>query len=507
MPPEPFLPETVANLAVQLLKLRPEQLHSEPTTSRGLSDPHLDSCFQDALKRAEFMLKSAAGESDEVVHAYQLFSEGAEPLSFEDVAKRFKEVGWTKRGLGRNTLEDLIRELIVAANEGIQSKLEGYLSDAGRNTGYPVSFENIQCRIQRHIHKMINWTGLRDLVPDSWEIGEKMSEHFLHLITSSLRPHDVGSAMEKYESIHGYSTFLKYVCNGLSFEKFMAKSNDQVVLNSDRMGTLIFFFEELASMERISTDEPKHIEILIRLIGKGGDIPQDLICSIEECRGQLQMESPDIKEIKNLAKGISSRIRGIHEKQYLEKLDDCQPLAELKQTLQKWSSWQELFGFDNYLARAATLIELLGSGKPGEAAEASRARLGHISEQCIELRKIIFDTEGLSNLMKQPADLLERVSRNLNRGLNPPQLKIMDRREMLERLIEDLSPYSGPRLVRPFEIFLFAAQRGLLRDRLTDRLSDPNSGFIPYPKRQSHLPILWAHKGAVLPQVSDASDS
>lgn len=50
--------------------------------------------------------------------------------------------------------------------------------------------------------------------------------------------------------------------------------------------------------------------------------------------------------------------------------------------------------------------------------------------------------------------------------------------------------------VRPYELFLFASQQGVLNDKLTKPRSALSPDFVPEPKYESSLSILVAHGGA-----------
>ena len=86
-----WTPADLAGLAIQILHLHGQRKAASIT---GLDDRTHDQPYLEALKRAEWIMREAAGVSDTPVHAYQLFPPGADPISPATAVKRFNEVGW-----------------------------------------------------------------------------------------------------------------------------------------------------------------------------------------------------------------------------------------------------------------------------------------------------------------------------------------------------------------------------------------------------------------------------
>jgi len=142
------------------------------------------------------------------------------------------------------------------------------------------------------------------------------------------------------------------------------------------------------------------------------------------------------------------------------------------------------------------LMKILKSENQSLTVEELHARLSEIIKLCRELGTEIKASDISSGSIKALEGLLESTSAKLEKGLTPTPPEKGVSRQMLEDLLSELSPYSGSRRVRPYELFLFASQNGLLKDKLVDTLSKLKAGFIPNPPHSSCLSILWAHKGA-----------
>jgi len=321
-----FPPETLANLAVQLLGLKPEQIKVLLSNGKALSDPLLDRHFLDALKRAESILNTAAGQTDEEVHAYQLFNEGAEPMSFDDITERFKEVGWTK-ACSRNKVEEYVEMLVNDADCLIDGKLEYYRQLAGRKIGVPVSFENIEYRVGSYVLELISSAYLSDFIPNPWIFSERIAKYFIHLISMHVPLQDDESPMEQHESVVGYSSFPEYVCGGLSFAKFMGLSEYFVGLDLDRLETIAFFFENLASAEEIPHDAFNDLEKLQILTNKGGVFPFDIVQAIKVCSAHLISDPCEIGSVNQCAKDIAQSLRTFHRQWYFESLESLQEFS------------------------------------------------------------------------------------------------------------------------------------------------------------------------------------
>ena len=97
------------------------------------------------------------------------------------------------------------------------------------------------------------------------------------------------------------------------------------------------------------------------------------------------------------------------------------------------------------------------------------------------------------------ADEMKRVADGLEKGLRmkPPAKRHL--KEGLNKLLSNLRPYSGERKCRPYELFLFAAQKRLRQEMLVRKRSLQASNFIPNPPNTvTSLSILETHRGADL---------
>ncbi len=122
---EAATPVAIATLAVEILNLRPKM---DWPIITGIHEPIHDQVFLEALFRAKWLIKQAAGRGAGIVHAYQMFEEGAAPLSPEAVTERLNDVDW-KIGTG-NTLDKIAKRLLGKAKTEIEKKIERFEATA-----------------------------------------------------------------------------------------------------------------------------------------------------------------------------------------------------------------------------------------------------------------------------------------------------------------------------------------------------------------------------------------
>lgn len=89
--------------------------------------------------------------------------------------------------------------------------------------------------------------------------------------------------------------------------------------------------------------------------------------------------------------------------------------------------------------------------------------------------------------------MLGRLAQGVDAGL--PAASRKTKWDDVDNLLELLTKYSGDRKVRPYELFLFAAQERLLKDKLVTKQSNLAPGFIPNPRCTCSSSILGTHEG------------
>jgi hypothetical protein len=105
------------------------------------------------------------------------------------------------------------------------------------------------------------------------------------------------------------------------------------------------------------------------------------------------------------------------------------------------------------------------------------------------------------------ADEMKRVADELEKGLRMKPPAKRHQKEALNKLLRDLTPYSGERKCRPYELFLFAAQKRLRQEKLVRRRISLAPNLIPNPPNaHAALSILDTHRGADLAMGIDDSE-
>jgi hypothetical protein len=488
-------PETHARLAVQLLGLLPESERTRLVAGTPLSHPSLDAHFSDALKRAASLLHSAAEISDEDVHAYQLFKEGGEAMSYGELEKRFKEVGWPNPCV-ENTLKPYARSILQQAAGLIQTKLEYYEQRISRRMGYPVSITELEHRVRRHIRTLIYRTSMCDLLPEGREISERVAQYFIHLMTANFPLGNDLTGPEEQECHHGYSTFLNYVCGGLEFSQFMGNSHHFVHLDLNRLRLVTLIFQSLVTAKKVSPEMAEQYATLLPMVHRTENIPNDLKELMQQFHQLLKGERPNIVVINEHAAAITALLLPIQEEWLLFSLEDLLEWSQVERAIASISDFpaaETNTGADQLIA---SLRDAMGSRNPSDSAEATRTRLVRIKGLTRQLAPLIRKSHAVLEEAIRLADRLEKIADNIENGLNPKPPSKRRTGEATKKFLDDLAPYSGSRRVRPYELFLFAAQKGILKKELVAKRSKLNVAADVAPPHPSNLSILWAHGGA-----------
>lgn len=207
---ESFAPETLASLAIQILSLRGLDLPNTGLKGLPLSNSYYDYEFQDALKRAELLLKATSGRSESIVHAYQLFDEHSEPMTFEDVVRRFKEVGW-KNLSSRGPVESVIRTIYSRASEVIDLQIRDFERVISRKAGEAFTVENLRAEFLSSLDAAFSETRLGSFFPYHESIVNKLTEYAIYLLLNDPVIDAPNIRWGRLEPMFGYFTFRSYV--------------------------------------------------------------------------------------------------------------------------------------------------------------------------------------------------------------------------------------------------------------------------------------------------------
>ncbi len=497
-----FPPEVLADLAVKLVRSKRDAPTNNPHSSPPLSSPAFDAEYADALKRAEMLLLAASGKSDEDIHAYQLFTESDGLMSFEEVAARFKEVGWKKMVSG-NTVTPVIEKLVIKAEFEVQKERERNDKLISVRRRYPGGLYSVVDRVRRHIRNMIRRTDLRDLFDHPEQVADAMGNNFLRLMENKILCDWERDLSEEFATAMAFESFIEYVCGGLNYESFI-KDPPIIWMDLERLGSLIFFLECLGEK---GTSQPQITEeklrSLMRLILGRSDVPTEAISDINACLGELKKANWSAERFKELASGAGLMLRKMWEHWYLIRLGSAQGLSDLIGELK--DSKSALNSADRFsTTKVAQILELLVRANELGKAEGASMEAGEIRQLLDDLKQRLEDSDLIAAAKVQAqrfegtiADEMKKVAGGFAKGLQmkPPAKRHAQR--ALDDLLLELKPYSGERKCRPYELFLFAAQKHLLEDKLVRKRNALNAEFRPYPPYPYRsLSILESHRGA-----------
>ncbi|MCB1130213.1 MAG: hypothetical protein KDN05_03730 [Verrucomicrobiae bacterium] len=500
----PFPPELLADLAAKLVRLPESASRLEAKESLRLSSPAYDEAFSDALKRAEKLLNAARGTTDEDVHAYQCFEEKDGLMTFKEIAERFKEVNW-KLMTAPNTVTKDIEELVIAAEDASRTELERQDELVEKRRGYPGGLHALVDRVRRYHRRMIKLTGLRDLLDDPRDAAEFMSQTFRSLMEHQIRGDWQQDFPEDVFANHATPTFVPYVCGGLSYEQFIGDP-PRVWMDLDRLGCVVFFLESLQQLppERYQR-AVEDLDALMRLLHGRSDVPAEAAKSLAACSEELHTETPNPDTVKKHAEVARAALHEMWERWYLIRLIRMQNLGALIRKLEAVSSKE-----DQAQAPAGRNNSLLESLRQVQSLSKVADETATVTEVRKLIEKVVKVLEDSALSMAGPSPThpeastvtqgdLEKVVKGFVTGLQVKPTAKRHREVALSKLLCELHPYSGPRKCRPYELFLFAAEKGLLRDKLVRKRNQLNSRFIPNPPRSRIFSsILTTHAGAKL---------
>lgn len=499
-------PQAVATLAVQLLQPKLAELH---TAGRQLSSHYHDTFFLDALKRAESLLELAAGLSDTDVHAYQIFDERAAPMSFEDIAERFKEVGW--KGLGsKTTIKPYVEQLVCEADKRITDWRNDFDRRLSRKLGEHTNFDAIRCRLVRYLTSMGRRTRLARVVGDVRGCAEGAADKFLEIICKNNPGLQGGFHDEYWETRNGYETFIEYVCGGLRYEQFMGEEHLSQHLSTDRLASISFYLEELCSgslglsPSRVADDLAK----LSSLIGPDAQVPREVGERMGACIRTLRTAGPDLQAVREdagkAAQVLKPFLDYLRYCEWWRVLDVNQTRTELERVSTDLNSTEVSAEGDQLVMSRNSrleLIEHLGVGASFAKDFANGQHSSHYAKfqkqlsQCALMVADSFRAAGPSVALSKLVVALDEISQSTDAELQVPTVSKKTKWIEVDELLKKLTPYSGDRKIRPYELFLFAAQEHLLEDKLVVKQSSLNPGRIPNPMRHLGSSILWSHGG------------
>ncbi len=425
-------------------------------------------------------------------------------MSFGSIAQRFAEVSTqSKPGFNavRNTIGDLVEELLKEAQKIICDGIEYYETLLSLNLGFAIELGTLRRRIRRHMTSVIRRTKLNRVVKDLDVFAEQAAHDFIERIKmgiSSLRDPWCGD-----NSIcpYGYKTFIEYVCDGLSYEEFMGPGKAGMKLSPDDASTILVYLNNVASGSIPLPRMKDAFKKLNSLIQHRSNIPKKIADDMNVCCELLDSDEPDMNAVKECATRAAAALEPVLDHGFFCKVWERLSVTALKQALvEHLETVRSEQGNENDLHYSALelirpLISALDEAsllaKP-DAAPVARAKYLDL------LDEVSYSSGILLNELKEPklSDELDVLLQTFETaaivGLRASPVGECEYRRRLDDLLSDQPKLSSTRTrkVRPYYIFLFAAQSGLKKDKLLRRSSDLAPSFRMNPRADFFMPIL-----------------
>ena len=458
-----------------------------------------DAGLHESLDDARRFLLAAKGAIDEEVHAYRLFSEDEEPMSYDKIAQHFEHCGW-KLMTSRNKVESVILDLVASAEKEIQKEREKYLELVAVRHRYAGGVYGLVDQMRERIRAMIDHFALEVLFSDPDKIADVMGQVFLRLMGEDISDGWEQHLDEEFATGAGFHSFMKYVCDGLTYEQFIGTGKN-VMMDPERLACLNHFLERAdawaASEYRAKA---RDLDTLMRLVRGRNEVPDSMVSNLEHCLAELRKTPPREETVKQLAKSAREGLTKFCERNYLVRVVKAQECGKLIFELGSRSgvlSPSEQFPEEKIEHLRKLLQHAVESVQnPDLEPMEIRATLNELRGKLADPSLLKAANVDATRFSGSIATEMSRVAEGLERGLQKERVSLSDAEQSLEKLLSDLKPHKGTRKCRPYELFLFAAQNKLWREKLIRKRSLLVPGVVTGPPHSGSLSILMSHRGA-----------
>lgn len=227
--------DQILNLAIELLRLRSSNANASPLPS-DFTSLKWDQAFQDALKRAELLIRKMDDPNAEV-HAYQVLPPD-QLITAEGIAELFKEARWSGL-LSKAPVEKLLQDIHTEMGAALTGDDSTYGPDNTAKSAYYrilESFQDLQSsdivtlvyphlkeELDLLVEKLEPATGFKEshaILPDN----AKHREFINHCYERQRKGEQYGSFIRRYRA---HSIFLYASEKGL-FPKKLIRSRDKL---------------------------------------------------------------------------------------------------------------------------------------------------------------------------------------------------------------------------------------------------------------------------------------
>jgi len=490
-------PKDLADLAIKIIRLRRANCPAEEMQRALLNNSEV----HDALDDAKRLLLAAKGVIDEDVDAYRLFSEKDGLMSYDEIAKRFKRCEW---GLvtSRNKVEKIILELLVHAEQEVQKERGRYEALVSVKLSYPGGVYSLADRMRESIREVIGDLELEVLFSNPDQIADVMGQVFYHLMGNDITGDWERHLEEEFFNAVGFDSFISYVCGGMTYEQFNPDGVDARI-DADRLACLNFFLQDIEAWAASDFKaRAADLNLLMRMVRGPGKLPASIVRQLETLLKELRKPQANEKSVKLVGRAAHDELEKYCQRTYLVRVVQVQEWSQLMSVLGALSEVENgdqlpLKKIQNLHNRLKNIEESVRNLDfvPMEIRADLNALREELEQTSISLRETEFQFIG---------EKMDKIVESLKRALQSGPFAEQDAANeskletTLHDLLRDLKPPKGVRKCRPYELFLFAAQKGLLRDDLVRKRSSLVSGVITGPRHLNSPSIIISHSGANL---------
>ncbi len=444
------------------------------------------------------------------VHAYQAFEPGQAAMTFGDIEARFVEVWWPGPK-AENTLKGYASKLVMAAQTSIDENIDRLESMMAYQTGHIVDLAVTTDRVRKFYHRMLARTRLRSLFTDPEQVVERAVRALMDEARKIVEPADY-TRQENQNAWGAYLSFIKYVCGGLSYVKFMnGFTSGDTAFEADRgirdLEAIVYYLEKVfptTSPDDWSKDQAEDLEILKSVVNGKTRIPRNAKEQMKTFCLTLNGGKPDFAAAGSEAARTVRLLKRHWLDMKIEKLMRSMDFVHMAQSLESF-----------FTATVRDTAEVLEAHvrNPGTALQ-SLVDPGDLPDGDFSINAEYVRLLGnLQSGLRQYMEILENPKRHVfaaTRALEKALVivnKELKRPKQPERLLSQkleniLLERSGPpviRKIRPYELFLFAHQNDILTRELTATRAKLNPEFEPTDPWGYSFSILAGHEGVDRP--------
>ncbi len=425
--------------------------------------------------------------------------------SYDEIAKRFKRCEWDLV-TSRYKVEKIILDLLVHAEQEVQKERGRYEALVSVRLSSPSGVYSLVDRMRESIREVIGDLELEVLFSNPDQIADVMGQVFYHLMGNDITGDWERHLEEEFFNAVGFDSFISYVCGGMTYEQFNPDGVDARI-DADRLACLNFFLQDIEAWAASDFKaRAADLNLLMRMVRGPGKLPASIVRQLETLLKELRKPQANEKSVKLVGRAAHDELEKYCQRTYLVRVVQVQGWSQLISELGALSEVKngdqlplgKIQNLHNRLKNIEESVQNLNF-VPMEI----RADLNALREE-FEQTSISLRETKLRPIVQSIGEQMDKIVESLKRALQSGPFAEQDAanesklKTALDDLLRDLKPPKGVRKCRPYELFLFAAQKGLLRDDLVRKRSSLVSGVITGPRHLNSPSIIISHSGADL---------